>query len=258
MKLTIDTKLAWRHFLGIYAPPGEVITIEIPQQLANLHNYAQFNTVALDGANNNKRLPSLMSMKIDLHRTVNHIYYPLGGCITVEINADALPEPVDIYISGGVLAPWFRYGVDTDEDWTTRIRHYPGLVACFQTGNIMMLIPSAKVRQYTNMSMPMQFYRACLEIMDSTVKNHNNAGGWYQRRDNGRTKENMFWFFDDCLRAGTVYAQYGSNYGGFLYLYTHCAFDYNSVLLECWATLPKWDTITRVDGISQIMATLRK
>lgn len=244
VRLTIDTKIGWLHFLGIYAPPGEVITVEVPDQLAGFE--IRWNVMAVDYCNNGQRLPDLKSHKYTLHSGTNTIGMPLGGCITWEITVDAASEPVDVYISGGILAPWFRYGVDTDEDWTTRIRHYPGLVACFDTGNLFMLIPAFKVRQYTNVSLPMEYYRACCEIMDSTARRAtNNPAGWgpawYVRRDNGRQTESNRWYFDCYVGIGQAYGAYGSNYCVLPYSgygeFCSLTFDETTWLWNSWGTL---------------------
>lgn len=75
-----------------------------------------------------------------------------------------------------------------------------------------MLIPAYKVRQHTNIALPMQFYRACCEIMDSTTRRATNSPTWYPRRETDRGAETNRWCFDIHVGIGLAYGAYGSNF----------------------------------------------
>ena len=153
------------------------------------------------------------------------------GLVTLRFPADIIPEPFDVIVSGGILAPWFRYGLDTDEDWL-KIRELPGLVACLDTGNTVTYVASKVVRGITNISLAMQFYRSCSEVMDSVV----GKNGWANRRPTGREREPLFIFFDSFCGTGEAHASNGGGYNLLPHHYDQRAFS-ERCLLDAWGTL---------------------
>ena len=83
VKVTIDARLGWWHFLGISAPPGEVITVEVPDKLVNAHDVAiMINCHALGGdckQNTCPRLPAIKTTQVPVTRKVMKLGWPLGG-----------------------------------------------------------------------------------------------------------------------------------------------------------------------------------
>ena len=140
----------------------------------------------------------------------NRLAWPYGAFLTFTVDVDRFREPVELIISGAMLTPWFRFGVDTDEDWE-RIRKYPGLVACFETGNIFMIMPAYDVRNSKSPSLAMRFFRSCGQIMESVRSKTNNMN--QHLRPNGRERVPNYWYFDIyVVNDVTAMAFVGLNY----------------------------------------------
>ena len=207
-KVIVDTRFGFRHCSGLYLPPGELVTIEIPEAAKDkiwLSVNFQSMTYELWGPGNKKRLYGVgFDDGLKLDRNVNTVVWPYGGYMAFEITPDTFGEPVEIIVSGGILTPWFRYGVDTDEDWE-RIKTYPGLTAVFETGNIQLVMPAINVRSLTGPSLAMRFFRSCAQVMESTVTK-SNWGENQGPRPNGRERVPNYWFFDEYVPAGAAVA----------------------------------------------------
>ena len=214
--LVIDTSFNERQATGLYAPPGELITIEIPEAAKGKLS-ATFNIHCLDfstrigdeyvGSLRNRL--SVLQVKVSLTQTVNTIGWPVGGILTIETSIDSCPYPVELNISGCILTPWFRYGVTTDEEWE-EIRQYPGLIAVMETGNVMMHIPSHQVRSTTQMNDGMLLLRTCGAVMDRTAMKQRNYGN--NMRASGRKKFPNGWWCDNFVPYGAACAYRGYDY----------------------------------------------
>ena len=198
VRYTLDSRFAYHHCSGIYMCPGEVVTVEVPQ-IAGGKVKAQYNRQVFSyrhGGNDTDsggqtRLPDYHSGEIVLKSGMNRLAWPYGGFLSFGVSIDAFSEPIELIISGGVLTPWFRFGVDTEADWE-RIKKYPGLVACFETGNLQMIMPASEVRQATGINLAMRFFRSCAQVMESVSSKPCGAGP----RANGRERVPNFWYFD--------------------------------------------------------------
>ena len=238
VRLTIDSHFGVYHFSGIYIPPGEVVTIEIPEvakgRLQVLFNQQSRNCGEY-GTQCNNRLPGLylgLGVMITLNNLQNTVGWPFGGLLSFHCSTDQFSDPIQVIVSGGILTPWFRYGLDTEEDWET-IRNYPGAVACFETGNIQMVVPSSRIRNAQNVSLAMSFFRASSEVMDSVT----GKAGWANRRASGRESQPNMWYFDAFVAIGEACAYAGGNICCMPLHYIERVFWGKNALVNCWGPL---------------------
>ena len=212
VKLTIDTRFGMYHTSGLYVPPGELITIELPDiavgkgfLIYNLHT----DNINFANREDLPRMPQLYygsQNNLPLNRKVCKVGNPYGGSLSFTYDPDTFADHIEIIISGAILAPWYRYGVDTEEDWE-QIKKYPGLLATIETGNIQMTMPSHIIRNVVQIDSTLIFYRSCHQIMESTVNKRCNYGP----RSNGREKLPNQWYFDIYVKQGEAYAAQGGN-----------------------------------------------
>ena len=240
VKLSIDTYVGIYHFTGIYVPPGELITIDIPD-VAKGKVSVLFNVQTRDCgeyssySGSQKRIPRLylgLGKMITLNQNTNTIGWPVGGSLCFFMSVDQFSEPIEVNISGGILAPWFRHGITTDEEWE-QMRNYNGLVAYFETGNIQMIMPTVLARNAKNVSLAMAFMRSCAEIMDSVAP----KAGYNTRRSNGRERHPVYFWFDSYIPIGEACAYGGSLICMLPYSYIDKVIDGSTVLLNCWGPL---------------------
>ena len=209
-RVIVDTYFGRFHCSGLFMPPGEKVTIQIPDIARNkigiIYNQQVRNFNGYGGTQ--KRLFATRWETIHLDRQDNDVIWPYGAYLAFDVNPDTFDEPLEIIVGGAVLTPWFRYGVDTDEDWNTKISQYPGLVACFENGNGQFIMPAEKVRDIKNPSLAMRFYRSCAQVMESTCVKSNSYGGTGPRWT-GRERVPCYWYFDAYVPAGAACAYIG-------------------------------------------------
>ena len=210
--VVLDPYFNDRQATGLYVPPGEVVTIEIPE-IAKGKLTARLNIHSLDLNYRNMfqylgksypRLPRI-SMSARLDEKVNTIGWPLGGVLSIEIGLDAFPNPIEINVSGCVLTPWFRYGVTTDEEWKT-IRNYPGIISVIESGNIIMQVPSNQLRWSSRPTEAMALLRSCAAVMNRAARPQRD---YPMSRPNGRLWYPCCWWFDTFVPNGAACADRG-------------------------------------------------
>ena len=218
VKVMMDTRFNFHHFTGVYAPPGELITIEIPEAVIN-KSYVHYNmhtrdVADLSFAGSFQRLPStVFGSKANtlLTRTVNKMGYPIGGLVFLNLDPDILPEPFEVIISGGILAPWYRYGSDTEEEWE-EIKKYPAPLACIETGNLNLVFRSYYIRTASRINDCVRFFRSAHQLYQSICPKVSNYESTQGDRENGRERVPNYWHFDTYVAVGAAFAGPGENY----------------------------------------------
>lgn len=181
----------WRS-TGLYAPPGELITITCGSLQGNLTAQIGCHTDALDpqifalddNGKPDKDLPiNLMKVKMGWQQVTDNralfrwpemvrrfsitrkkaeIANALGGPLYFTWSGGK--RPMDIEISGCVQMPYFRLGLDTDEDWRNTIRHYPAPWAEIETKNLIITVQSGNVRHIDHMTALAQWWGKAVAI----------------------------------------------------------------------------------------------
>lgn len=133
---------------GLYAAPGEVITVTSPAEIAGLG----FEVVigAYDGGLDNRekweRYPRLQRA-LPLDGPVTRISNALGGLITLRVPRGASAPPLSFTIAGAVEAPLFVAGTTDPREWRDRLRRAPAPWAELAGKRIIIAIPSRFIRE---------------------------------------------------------------------------------------------------------------
>ncbi len=202
---------------GLYVPPGEVITIKAGSLSGNLSAQIGCHSDKLDPKivpfdENGQPMddpydpvaPNLMKVKMGWQQVTDNrplwrwpdmvrrfqitkkrqeIGHVLGGVLWLSWSGGSRPMTVEI--SGCVQMPWFRLGLDTNEDWVNTISKYPAPWAEIQTKNIIFTVESKYVRDIKDMVSLCQWWGKATCIMlrtagqslptDSEAKNYRGA-----------------------------------------------------------------------------------
>lgn len=156
VKVAIKTGVPDWNTTGLYAAPGEKITVRVDEAIF-------------------KKLPRQLKIRIGAHRDKNwrhnswtrypeialektlkspemEIANPFGGPVYVVvprgIEGAGLGE-IEVEISGAVKAPWFVRGETSLEEWK-KIREYPAPWAELQGTNVVVTLPSSVIRKLDN------------------------------------------------------------------------------------------------------------
>ncbi len=147
-KTYVNSSVKGKHSLGVYAPAGEILTIEISEEMINKglsvtigYEISQ-NQIPLDTFLTGKidRMP-LISKSFNLTSTSTKIGTPLGGAVTINI-PNNVTKDFTVTVSGGVDNPVFQLGVNTLED-LKEMEKAPGLIMEYKLPHIRLVMPKS-------------------------------------------------------------------------------------------------------------------
>ncbi len=186
---------------GLYVPPGEVVTLKCGSLAGSLtarigchSDKLEPQIIPLDEDGNevgglyDPVAPNLAKVKMgweqitdkrplwrwpDMVRNFRitkkrqEIGHVLGGVLWFQWGGGN--RPMEVEVSGCVQMPWFRLGLDTDEEWVSTISKYPAPWAEVQTKTIILTVESKYVRNVKNMTALAQWWGKAASIMLRTA-----------------------------------------------------------------------------------------
>lgn len=188
-------KAAWWHPTGLYAPAGEVITIDVPEpaRAAGLSiRIGAHKDNSNPKASKFRRTPVNLTHAWPLNAEQVRVASAFGGPVYVEVPRPASPggEPISLRISGAVAAPLFVLGVTTPEQWQAA-RAAPGPWAELASPHIAITVPSDRVRSIEDPTELMTLWER------GAVLVHELGGGEF-------TSERLVW--DPAISAGSMHS----------------------------------------------------
>jgi len=173
---------------GFYAAPGEIITIDVPKELAGklrvqigCHSDNLNQWVA--GKEAWRRMPLLVShRKLDLEHT--EASNPFGGLVYITCPPTDAAWQASITISNAVMAPWFVLGQTTESEWKAMLDSTGAPWGELATENIIIMLPVSVLKTVADpenrmkiwdriigaemdlAQLPMPFYRAQRLVTD--------------------------------------------------------------------------------------------
>jgi hypothetical protein len=162
--LAINTAVPAWHSTGLYAAPGEVITVTLPQEAADqgLQVHIGCHTDGLWGLDTWKRCPEIVRW-FGLSETVTRAANAFGGPVYIDVPEGCKLGQVPVEISGAVAAPYFVLGQTDPRQWQT-IRDAPAPWAELQCSSIILSVPSSTIR---HLDAPVQLMEFWSHIGDS-------------------------------------------------------------------------------------------
>lgn len=106
--------------IGYYAPAGELIKIVVPVGVQGLSVQVGGHTDDLTGKDVLLRDPKIVTVK-QLFPGVNYVRNLYGGTIYIRASV-AILTPVELVITGAVVAPDFVLGVTNDAAWVAQVK----------------------------------------------------------------------------------------------------------------------------------------
>ncbi len=146
--LTIDTAIPRWHSTGLYAAPGELVSIMVPSEVAAAGGFQ-----VRVGAHSDRlwhlpewtRMPEI-SRRFPISETKTQVANAFGGLIYVEVPDDANMGRVIVRIEGAVEAPLFVLGETDPDAWRNEIRYAPAPWAEIAGRNMIVTTVSSEVR----------------------------------------------------------------------------------------------------------------
>ena len=146
--LTIDTDIPRWHSTGLYAAPGELITVAVPAMAAESGGFHLRIGAHSDGIWERPewtRMPEI-SRRFPISSTKTLVANAFGGLIYVEVPEGANLGHIKVEIEGGVAAPLFVLGETDLAEWRDEIRHAPAPWAELAGRNMIVTTDAREVR----------------------------------------------------------------------------------------------------------------
>lgn len=159
----IDTAVKGWRSTGVYAVPGEIITIKVVgKEARGLRVRIGCHQDDLWALKEWKRAPAIdQSWPLEGSARVANAF---GGPVYLEV-ADEAKGNVRVTIAGAVRAPLFVLGETTDDQWK-EIRQRPGPWAELACSRVVLSIPSAVARKIENPTAIMEHW---VKVLDAAA-----------------------------------------------------------------------------------------
>ncbi len=205
--LIFDTDIPRWHSTGLYAAPGELITVTFPPTLVGKGFYVRIGTHTDRNYHHEKwlRHPEL-SLQYALDKTQVEVFNPFGGLIYIEAPENSPGGTAEVRIAGAVEAPHFKLGETSRNDWISRIRNHPAPWAELEGEGLIITLQSEKIRELENPDEVIRFW-------DQAQENNRMLANWPEHYHRP-----MRITFDKQISAGYMHSGYPimseiTNYG---------------------------------------------
>ena len=171
----IDTAAPDWHSTGLYAPPGEVITVTVPEAAAGrklgvrigAHSDTLWHLEAWH------RCPEICR-QFAIEKPATRAAGAFGGLVYVVVPRGCRLGTVAVTIGGAVEAPFYVRGRTDAQAWRKTIRNRPAPWAELATDKVVLTLPSKAVRTLDDPEGLMAFWDqvldACAELAAMPVK----------------------------------------------------------------------------------------
>ena len=172
-RVTIDTAQDRWHSTGLYAVPGEVVTVQVPEAMVGSGARIRLSGHRDDIRRRDRweRTPLAVSVAQDLDAGEVKIASRFGGTVYIDLGRAADGHGRQSFtIQGAVEAPMFTLGRDTNNRWQRQLRDRPGPYAELVGEQVVLSVPSAWVREIDDIAALVRFW-------DGVVEQHDSLGG---------------------------------------------------------------------------------
>ena len=160
----IDTQVPEWHGVGLYAAPGDVITITLPASAAGKGLAVRIgaHTDRLWHLDHWERFPDI-SLSRPLQTVTTRVASPFGGTIYIEVPDRCTLGIVPVTVANAVAAPRYVRGVTSVEAWKRDIRAAPGPWAELEGKLVILTVPASAVRDLDDPQALMAYWDDVME-----------------------------------------------------------------------------------------------
>jgi hypothetical protein len=168
--VTIDTVVPGWHSLGLYAAPGEKISVTVAEKVVPLELSVQIgcHTDQLWHLDSWERAPEIVR-RFPIGRARVVAANALGGLLYIDVPEGAAAQKAAVTINGAVEAPLYELGVTTADDWKSTIRRRPAPWAELAARNVIFSVPSSLVRDLDDPKPVLTLWDQIVDAQDRAV-----------------------------------------------------------------------------------------
>ncbi len=170
-------KQATWHSTGLYAAPGDIITLRVDPKIINKGLKVQIGAHSdqLWGKDKWDRFPSIIR-SMPINQVEVKLSNPFGGLIYITSPANLSLGDCQFSFYKIIRAPSFELGKNNLSEWNNSIRYLPAPWAELISDKIILTIPSEKLKQVDNPIQLMQFWDKVLDLTaDLAVQSRSRA-----------------------------------------------------------------------------------
>ncbi len=162
--LEIDTRIPRWHSTGLYAAPGDHLTVRVDESAAGrgLGIRIGVHTDSIRRRPDWWRFPEI-TRQFSLDQPEITIASAFGGLILVDVPRDRNLGTIPVVIEGAVAAPWYVHGTTDPDAWRETLRHLPAPWAEIGSDKVIISVPSRYVRQLDDPAELMDFWDSVLD-----------------------------------------------------------------------------------------------
>ncbi len=168
--VTIDTVVPGWHSLGLYAAPGEPVSVTVPRTALPRNLFVQIgsHTDQLWHLDSWERLPQVVR-RFPITAVHTTAASSLGGLVYIDVPGGTPSQRIEVTITGAVEAPLYQLGVTTHDDWRARNRRRPGPWAELAGRTVIFTVPSSLVRDLDDPRPVMMLWDQIVAAQDAFV-----------------------------------------------------------------------------------------
>ncbi len=194
----LETSIPGWRSTGLWAPPGELVTVEIAG-IDERWGLAIQIGCWLDPQlmDERVRLPAGVR-RFDVLVPTTRVASAIGGPIYIDLPADLPPSVAElrVTITGAVSMPRYRLGHTDERAWRDEIRHAPAPWAELESDELVFTLPSEVVRTLDDPAAVMEHWNAVHRAMDSLQPRSPNH--WPDRQYRFVADERLSWGYMYC------------------------------------------------------------
>ena len=161
----VNTKVPAWHSTGLYAAPGELITVEVPESAAGKQLSVRIgaHTDTLWGLDEWERFPEI-TRSYEIDKPLTKAGNAFGGAIYIDVPERCRLGTVPVTFRGAVRAPLYVHGMTSLKGWRESIRNYPAPWAEIGSSKVILTVPSSAIRKLDD---PVALMNLWDKIMDT-------------------------------------------------------------------------------------------
>lgn len=160
--LRVDARVPGWHSTGLYAAPGDVVTVSVPAAAARLGWKLRIgaHTDRLWDLAEWRRAPDIARV-FPISAEVTRAASAFGGLLYIDVGRSEAAH--DVAISGAVEAPWFVLGETEAAEWARRRKNAQAPWGEFGTGKVILTLPSEALRAVADPAALLEFWDRVLD-----------------------------------------------------------------------------------------------
>jgi hypothetical protein len=169
-KVEVDTGVPGWHSTGLYAAPGELITLAAPREAVgvNLKVRIGAHSDRLWSQDTWRRCPDVCR-QFPIESAKTTAANAFGGPVYIEVPAEMKPGTIEIEIRGAVDAPYYELGKTSAQAWRDTIRTRQAPWAELATRKVILTLPSKVVRDLDDPEELMFFWDQVLDCCNDLI-----------------------------------------------------------------------------------------